>query len=620
VLIGIDMLGVQTAESRDRESGRFGRQLVENLLAADSTHRFILYTHEGFPTDRIPIDRKALRVSLAPISGGSTRLRPTLQRVIDQNPDGLDWLILLDPFEPNYGGIPPESPLNALKIASIVLDLAPNLADDRRLAPLRRHDAIFAVSEATANESRRRFGSASRRVSTLGLACDPGFAGDQSSEPLTRVSGEELGRLGITGPFLFANLVGGNERANLAGIIESFHQLPFEQRRRHQLVVAGLVSDPWSVVAYLHDRGCAESLLMIGEVDESTLKTLYHRCSAFVSPSIEEGSGLTLVEAMLCGAPVIAGRTGAQPEIVGDAGLVVDPFDPTEIATELARLLSDADLAHQLSCRAMARGQLFGWEPVIRGLLASLEAELAPVSGHRLRIDQAHVARQRIALFPEVPKVELKPVDLGDQVPTAWSDSYQVDLYLEPEHARLLDGIPSNLGGFDARQFERNDRILGYHAVVYRLGSIDDLEARLNRMRTRPGLILFRDDAIFDQIGLDGDEALSALILVKFRELFLTASRLGVRTSRQAARIKACLPEFAGQIVVFPIIGSNDSTMPGAFVREELDRCAAELPRGPGRRTRRPGVASRSLGSSTPHSLRSSFHDDEVASRSRERK
>jgi hypothetical protein len=85
VLIGIDMLGVQTAESRDRESGRFGRQLVENLLAADSTHRFILYTHEGFPTDRIPIDRKALRVSLAPISGGSTRLRPTLQRVIDQN-------------------------------------------------------------------------------------------------------------------------------------------------------------------------------------------------------------------------------------------------------------------------------------------------------------------------------------------------------------------------------------------------------------------------------------------------------------------------------------------------------------------------------------------------------
>jgi glycosyltransferase involved in cell wall biosynthesis len=616
VLIGIDMLGVQSSEGGARESGRFGRQLVASLLATDSAHRYILYTHEGFPTHCIPSGRNAQRVSIAPIPGGSTRLRPTLQRVIDQNPDGLDWLLLLDPFEPNYGGIPPESPLSELKIASLLLALAANLTDDRRLAPLRRHDAILAVSETTAIECRRRLGSASSRVTTIGVACDPSFAGETAREPLTRVSGEELARLGITGPFLFANLVGGTDRSNLDGIIDAYHRLPFEHRRRHQLVIAGAVGEPWSVVAYLHERGCAEGLVLVGEVSESTLQTLYCRCSAFVSPSIEEGSGLTLVEAMLCGAPVIAGRVGAQPEIVAEAGLLVDPADPAEIAEQLARLLSSADLDHELRTRAVARASRFGWEPVIRGVLATLEAGQTPTSGRRHRIDLAHVARPRIALFPEIGQAELNPSDLAQQVPIAWSDAYNVDLYFDPEEAGLMDGLPTGFGGFDARQFDRNDGILGYHAVVYRLGCLTDLETRLVRMRGRPGLVLFGDNSFLDRLGRQPDDDASRMILDRLRELFLTSSRLGVRTLEHVEQIKECLPEFAGQVVELPIQGSLNHSIAGSILRQELDRCAAELPRGPGRRQRRHGVGSREK-ASTPHSLRSSFNNDEVASRSR---
>jgi glycosyltransferase involved in cell wall biosynthesis len=295
VLIGIDMLGVQSPQGGDRETGRLGRQLVSALLTQDPANRYLLYTHEGMSTRNVPSSRKAVRVSLAPIRGGSSLLRPTIQRVLDQNPDGLDWLILLDPFEPNYGGVPPDAPLGGLKVASLILDLAPSLADDRRLTPLRRHDSILAVSEATAAECRRRLGSASWRVSTIGVACDESFAAADASEPLTRVSGEELGRMGITGPFLFASIVGGAERANLGGIIDAYHRLPFEHRKRHQLVIAGPVGDPWAVIGYLHERGCAEGLVLAGEVDEKSLRTLYRRCSAFLSPSIEEGSGLSLV-------------------------------------------------------------------------------------------------------------------------------------------------------------------------------------------------------------------------------------------------------------------------------------------------------------------------------------
>ncbi len=617
MLIGIDMLGIQSPESGDRQSGRFARQLVAGLLAADSTHRFILYTHEGFSTDRVPKDRSSLRVSLAPVPGGSNRLRPTIQRVIDQNPDGLDWLLLLDPFEPNYCGLPPESPLNELKIASLVLDLVPSLADDRRLAPLRRHDAILAVSDATASECRRRLGAAAWRVSKLGVACDPAFAGETSMEPLTRVSGEELGQLGIHGPFLLASMVGGADRSNLSGIIDAYHRLPFEHRRRHQLVIAGQVPDPWAVVAYLHDRGCAEGLVLVGEVSEDTLRTLYRYASAFVSPSIEEGCGLSLVEAMLCGSAVLAGTTGAQPDIVGKAGLLADPTDPVKIAEQLSLLLGDANLEFELRSRAVARAAAFGWEPVVQAVLHTLQADEMPETSKRQRIDQAHLARPRIAIFVDPAKAEVRLTDLAEQVPAAWSGAYNVDLYLDSDQSANADNLPSEFGGFDARQFDRNDGILRYHAVVYRLGSLDDFDAKLNRLRSRPGLVLLGDETSILRLGLESaEESSKAIVLGQLRELLLTSSRLGVRSAEAVALINADLPEFVDRVFLRSDEPATDSLPDAAAMLGEIERCAAEVPKGPGRRPRRPGPASRGM-VFTPHSLRSSSNDDEVTSRSR---
>ena len=125
MLIGIDMLAVQASEGGNHEAGRYGRQLVDTILARNSADRFILYTHDGLPTDQVGSSTRWItRKTFSPIASvGPSRLRPTIQRLLDQNPDGLDWLVLLDPFSPLYGGVPPDSPLGSLKVASIVLDL-----------------------------------------------------------------------------------------------------------------------------------------------------------------------------------------------------------------------------------------------------------------------------------------------------------------------------------------------------------------------------------------------------------------------------------------------------------------------------------------------------------------
>jgi hypothetical protein len=135
-------------------------------------------------------------------------------------------------------------------------------------------------------------------------------------------------------------------------------------------------------------------------------------------------------------------------------------------------------------------------------------------------------------------------------------------------------------------------------------------------MRTRPGLVLFGDDSCLAQLGVGPEDDCTRLILTRLHELFSTTSRLGVRDRGHLERIKVCLPEFAGQVIELSSDGSNDSTAANTILRDELDRCAVELHRGPGRRHRRLVPGGQGSGA-TPHSLRSSFHDDEVTSRSR---
>jgi glycosyltransferase involved in cell wall biosynthesis len=566
VLIGIDMLGVQSSEGGSKESGRLGRQLVSALLAGDSAHRFVLYTHEGLPTERVPSSRKALRVSLPEGIDGPARLRATIQRVLDRNPDGLDWLVLLDPFDPGYGGLPPESPLNGVKVASVIAGVAPNRIDDRRLAPLRGHDAILAFSESTAAECRRRLPSARRRVQTLGLAVDDSWTGLDTTEPLSEATAERLGRLGIEGPYLFANLASGADRSNVGGILEAYHRLALEHQKGHQLVIAGELDHPWRALAYLHDHGCGEGLVLVGPVDEPTLRTLYGRCAAFVSPSFSEASPRSLVEAMRLGAAVVAGRAGSQPDVLADAGLLADPVDPAEIAGQVARILADVALKQDLREKALARSKQFEWGPVVEkflGVLGGSDESIPPRP--RLRFDRAHVARPRIAMFAASSTVD-------DRVARACGAFYDVDRYFEPGDPALVERFAIEAGGFDVRQFARNDAILDYHSVVYLLPDVFSLKAAFDRLDDRPGLVVLRDETSLGRIGLVADFE-AEVACQRLRELFLTSSRLVVRSPRDLDAIRSAFPENAERVVAIPDLGD-----PGAGWRSLIEDCAAGLP------------------------------------------
>jgi glycosyltransferase involved in cell wall biosynthesis len=131
-------------------------------------------------------------------------------------------------------------------------------------------------------------------------------------------------------------------------------------------------------------QGLAGDVIFTDYVPAEDLPALYAGAACFVFPSLYEGFGLPVLEAMAAGAPVIASRAGAIPEVAGDAALLVDPVRVEEIAEAIEAVLADRALRDRLVAAGRARARTFSWETVARQTLAVYESvhagDLASVS------------------------------------------------------------------------------------------------------------------------------------------------------------------------------------------------------------------------------------------------
>jgi len=180
------------------------------------------------------------------------------------------------------------------------------------------------------------------------------------------VAGDAAARLGVTGEYVLA--VGTREpRKNLGRLIRAFAELPTELRERFSLAVAG---PPGWDDSEAHALASADArVVMLGFVDDADLPSLYAGASVFAFPSLAEGFGLPVLEAMAAGTPVLTSDCSSLPEVAGDAALLVDPAAAGSIGAGLARLLGEPGLRSDLAARGRDRAAAFTWERTARATL-----------------------------------------------------------------------------------------------------------------------------------------------------------------------------------------------------------------------------------------------------------
>lgn len=224
-------------------------------------------------------------------------------------------------------------------------------------AILKRADRIITISECSKRDIVRNFKVADDKVTVTLLAADPAY--------------RHLPQGGISDavkslPYPYILNVGTLEpRKNLEGLLRAFAKAKLAGIP-HTLVVAGAKGWGESMIAPLiRELGIKDSVLFTGFVEDADLPHLYANAAFFVYPSLYEGFGLPVLEAMACGIPVIASNTSSIPEVAGDAALLVDPRSENEISAAIIRLAGELDLCKELGAAGIKQASLFSWDRTV---------------------------------------------------------------------------------------------------------------------------------------------------------------------------------------------------------------------------------------------------------------
>jgi glycosyltransferase involved in cell wall biosynthesis len=355
-VVGID---ARAAAEEPAGRGRVVREVLAALARRDDDHRYVLFAREPWEG---PLDERFVWSSIerpdpwwnveAALRAGAT------DAFLSTNSYLTAWF---------------------LRVPSVVVvyDLVaflPGAAAQRRAARieratarlgLRRARSIVCISEATRSDLVERYPGVAGKASVVHLAADPLFARPHDAHEQVRR------RLGLTEPFVLS--VGTLEpRKNLARTLEAFSRLPADLRERHRLAVVG--PEGWESEAFVLSAVKDERVELLGFVPDGDLAALYQSCELFLYPSLYEGFGLPLLEAMSGGAACLTSDRSSLPEIGANAAVYVDPTSAKAIGDALERLLRSPEERRALGERARERADGFSWDRTAAGFLELLLA------------------------------------------------------------------------------------------------------------------------------------------------------------------------------------------------------------------------------------------------------
>lgn len=310
----------------------------------------------------------------APVYGEEQLLRSGVEVEYHGAPMGLLWQQLIVPRRLRKGDLDLFwSPLLTLplvlEVPAVVTvhDLTPMLFPETHSLKVRASFTPFirptievaacvvTDSRATADDLRTQFPQARRKIEVVYPGIDRDFG--PASETEIRAFRQK-----IDCPDGFVLFVGSLEpRKNLPMLLEAWAGLKRSDSSIPPLVLAGSIG--WKSRGLIRRIRSLERLGVryLDHLDRSTLVRLIQSASVLTLPSLYEGFGLPAAEAMACGVPTVVANTSSLPEVVGDAGLLIEPDDGSALAAALARVLRDRALAAELSARGLERAKRFDW-------------------------------------------------------------------------------------------------------------------------------------------------------------------------------------------------------------------------------------------------------------------
>lgn len=512
--IVIDLQGAQ-GESRLRGIGRYSLSLAKAIVEEASGHEVLLALNGQLAESIEPI-RTAFDAVLPqenirvwsplmdgePVANVNERLREAF--LASLRPDVVHVSSLFEGFASaattSVGVFS-----TALPTAITLYDLIPYIhpqpyLDDPRvrswylakLGHLRRADMLMGISESARREAVHHLGIPEASTVNISTAADDHF---RRIDVSPTVECELRQKYGLKKPFLM--YTGGiDHRKNIEGLIRSFARLPEELRGSHQLVIVCSVSTeakrPLERLAQHHGLA-GDDVVFTGFVPDTDLVLLYNVCTLFVFPSLHEGFGLPVLEAMQCGAPVIGADASSVPEVIGRTDALFDPRRDEAMAAKMAEVLSDAAFRDRLVSHAAEQSKRFSWRNCAQRAIDALE----DIASQRSRSVAASpsASRPKLAYVSPLPPARSGIADYSAELLPELARFYDIDAVVaqtEPPDPAIAANCTIRSVDWFVEHADHYDR------VMYHFGNSVFHEHMFELLNRVPGVVVLHDFYLSD--------------------------------------------------------------------------------------------------------------------------
>nr|WP_252193105.1 glycosyltransferase [Rhizobium sp. CSW-27] len=516
----VDLIGAQSVSSRGRGIGRYTLSWMEALLRTSGAHDVDMVLSRTLVDGADDVARRmaglfgAERLHFLDTISSSAHLNRENKWRYDANaiikrmfceslrPDIIHVSSMFEGFWDDAvtaeGGAG-----SATTTAATLYDIIPYVYPDIYLARpdfrawylskierLKSLDLLLAISEHSRREAVEFLGLSPDRVVAISTAADPHFM----QIPIDASSARAvLTKYAISRKFIM--YTGGiDPRKNIDALIAAFAALPNDIRTDYQLViVCSARNDDIALlksVARRHGLG-DNDLVMTGHVSEDDLIKLYNLCTTFCFPSLHEGFGLPVLEALQCGAVTIASSTSSLPEVVGRKDALFDPRNVDDICRVLLRSLTDVDFRNVMAVHAREQSGRFSWDATAKKSWEAFEEIHArqrfQAEG---RANPLARARPRLAYVSPLPPDRSGIADYSAELIPPLTTFYDIDLVIDRDkgmesHETL--GLPIVSVERFQKEYSRYDRIL------YHFGNSTYHSHMFDMIRYAPGVVVLHD-------------------------------------------------------------------------------------------------------------------------------
>lgn len=518
--IVIDGQAMQTA-SRFRGIGRYAHSLIRAMIEQGAEHEFILALSDLFPETIEPIRAEfegllpggSIRVwgapgpirSLDPANAWRRRTAELIREtfLISLRPD---WLLVPSLFE----GFIDDAATSLAKsqdsppVAVICYDIIPYLMPDdylpepnvrawyeEKLEQLSQADLWLAISDTTRDDVIEHLGFPAESVVNIYAATSADWKAARSV-PSGRIK-ELRRRYGLKRPFVM--YTGGDDpRKNIAGLIRAYAMLPESLRADLQLTIVCQI-DPARrerVEQLAMESGLApDEMIVTGYVPDADLRDLYSLCKIFVLPSLYEGFGLPILEAMGSGKAVIGSNSSSIREVIGRDDALFDPASDVSIRDKMEEVLRDDDLRQDLERYGIVRSRQFSWETSARKTLAAMEhARPRHATGPARPATISGEPKPRLAFVSPLPPERSGISDYSADLIPALSAHYAVEVIVDQAEISdpwILKNCPVRSVGWFRNHADQFDRVL------YQIGNSEFHQHMFDLLEEIPGIVVLHD-------------------------------------------------------------------------------------------------------------------------------